>query len=167
MHIRHLSKITNNKNEQNIGRQRQEDFWVRGQSGLQSKFQDSQGCTEKPCLKKQTKQKQKRTKQQNKPVPHIWEELYYCPSSPPLLTLSPLTLPPWHYHHYFWHHLQYHCCHLQEVGGIWRGWGLAECRLKPVCGSGFIHSKQFPLLKKKKKILAAKFQIHPTLHLSS
>jgi hypothetical protein len=34
------------------------DFWVRGQPGLQSEFQDRQGYTEKPCLKKQkTKQK--------------------------------------------------------------------------------------------------------------
>jgi hypothetical protein len=35
-----------------LGRQRQADFWVQGQPGLQSEFQDSQGCTEKPCLKK-------------------------------------------------------------------------------------------------------------------
>jgi hypothetical protein len=35
-----------------LGRQRQVDFWVRGQPGLQSEFQDSQGYTEKPCLKK-------------------------------------------------------------------------------------------------------------------
>jgi hypothetical protein len=33
-------------------RQRQEVFWVRGQPGLQSEFQDSQGYTEKPCLNK-------------------------------------------------------------------------------------------------------------------
>ena len=33
-------------------------FWVRGQPGLQSEFQDSQGYTEKLCLKK-TKQKRK------------------------------------------------------------------------------------------------------------
>jgi hypothetical protein len=39
-----------------LGRQRQVDFWVRGQPGLQSKFQDSQGYTEKPCLKKPTNQ---------------------------------------------------------------------------------------------------------------
>jgi hypothetical protein len=38
-----------------LGRQRQVDFWVRGQPGLQSGFQDSQGYTEKPCLKKQKK----------------------------------------------------------------------------------------------------------------
>jgi hypothetical protein len=48
-----------------LGRQRQEDFWVQGQPGLQSEFQDSQGYTEKPCLKtnKQT------NKQTNKPPP--------------------------------------------------------------------------------------------------
>jgi hypothetical protein len=33
-----------------LGRQRQADFWVRDQPGLQSEFQDSQSCTEKPCL---------------------------------------------------------------------------------------------------------------------
>jgi hypothetical protein len=27
------------------------DFWVQGQPGLQSEVQDSQGYTEKPCLK--------------------------------------------------------------------------------------------------------------------
>jgi hypothetical protein len=37
-----------------LGRQRQVDFWVRGQPGLQSEFQDSQDYTEKPCLEKQT-----------------------------------------------------------------------------------------------------------------
>jgi hypothetical protein len=35
-----------------LGRQRQADFWVLGQPGLQSEFQDSQGYKEKPCLKK-------------------------------------------------------------------------------------------------------------------
>jgi hypothetical protein len=34
-------------------RQRQADPWVWGQPGLQSKFQDNQASTEKPCLKKQ------------------------------------------------------------------------------------------------------------------
>jgi hypothetical protein len=37
-----------------LRRQRQGDFWVQGQPGLQSEFQDKQGYTEKPCLKKQT-----------------------------------------------------------------------------------------------------------------
>jgi hypothetical protein len=35
-----------------FGRQRQADFLVRGQPGLHSEFQDSQGYTEKPCLGK-------------------------------------------------------------------------------------------------------------------
>jgi hypothetical protein len=38
-----------------LGRQRQADFWVRGQPILQSEFQDCQGYTEKPCHEKQTK----------------------------------------------------------------------------------------------------------------
>jgi hypothetical protein len=33
-----------------LGRQRQADFWVRGQPCLQSELQDSQDYTEKPCL---------------------------------------------------------------------------------------------------------------------
>jgi hypothetical protein len=40
-----------------LERQRQVDFWVRSQPGLQSKFQDSQGYTEKPCLEKKKKLK--------------------------------------------------------------------------------------------------------------
>jgi hypothetical protein len=39
--------------------QRQADFWVWVQQGLQSEFQENQGYTEKPCLKtnKQTNKK--------------------------------------------------------------------------------------------------------------
>ena len=45
-----------------LGRQRQADFLVRGQPGLQSEFQDSQGYTEKPFLEKHTsKQTNKQT----------------------------------------------------------------------------------------------------------
>jgi hypothetical protein len=40
-----------------LGRQRQLDFWVRGQPGLQSAFQDSWNYTEKPCLEKPKKKK--------------------------------------------------------------------------------------------------------------
>ena len=40
----------------------QADFWVRGQPGLQSGFQDSQGYTEKPCLKNKNKKKPKKQK---------------------------------------------------------------------------------------------------------
>ena len=36
-----------------LGRQRQVNFWARGQPGLQSEFQDSQSYTEKSCLEKQ------------------------------------------------------------------------------------------------------------------
>jgi hypothetical protein len=43
-----------------LGRQRQVDFWVQGQPGQQSEFQDSQGYTEKPCLKKKKKKKKKK-----------------------------------------------------------------------------------------------------------
>jgi hypothetical protein len=50
-----------------LRRQRQADFWVRGQPGLQSEFQDSQGYTEKPCLEnKQTKNPKQTNKQTNK-----------------------------------------------------------------------------------------------------
>jgi hypothetical protein len=38
-----------------LGRQRQADFWVRGQPGLQSEFQDTQSYTEKSCLENQNK----------------------------------------------------------------------------------------------------------------
>jgi hypothetical protein len=41
-----------------LGRQRQADFWVRGQPGLHSEFRDSQGYTEKPCLKNKQTNKQ-------------------------------------------------------------------------------------------------------------
>jgi hypothetical protein len=38
-------------------KQRQANFWVQGQPGLQSEFQDSQGYTEKPCLGEKKKKK--------------------------------------------------------------------------------------------------------------
>ena len=38
-----------------LGRQRQVNFWVQGQPGLQSEFQDSQDYTEKTCLGKKKK----------------------------------------------------------------------------------------------------------------
>jgi hypothetical protein len=47
-----------------LWRQRQTDFCVRSQPGLESEFQDSQGYTEQPCLKNKTKQnKTNKTKQ--------------------------------------------------------------------------------------------------------
>jgi hypothetical protein len=46
------------------------DFWVQGQPGLQSEFQDSQGYTEKPCLEKQ---KQKTNKPKNQIYIYIYK----------------------------------------------------------------------------------------------
>ena len=46
-----------------LGRQRQADFWVLGQPGLQSELQDCQGYTEKPCLEKQKTKNKKQTKE--------------------------------------------------------------------------------------------------------
>jgi hypothetical protein len=41
-----------------LTRQRQVDTCeFKARSGLQNKFQDSQGCTEKPCLRKKKKEK--------------------------------------------------------------------------------------------------------------
>jgi hypothetical protein len=40
-----------------LGMQKPVHLWVWGQPGLQSEFQDSQGYTEKPCLKKKKKKK--------------------------------------------------------------------------------------------------------------
>jgi hypothetical protein len=45
-----------------LGRQRQADFWFRGQPGLQREFQDSQGYTQKPCLEKTKQNKTKQNK---------------------------------------------------------------------------------------------------------
>jgi hypothetical protein len=57
-----------------LGRQKQEDFWIRGQPGLLSEFQVSQGYTEKPYLKKQNT-KQKRRKRERKAVEDINEKI--------------------------------------------------------------------------------------------
>jgi hypothetical protein len=41
-------------------------LWVWGQPGLQSEFQDSQGCyKEKPCLKKKKKKKERKKKEKD------------------------------------------------------------------------------------------------------
>ena len=41
-------------------------FWVQGQPGLQSEFQDRQGYTEAPCLEKQNKKTNNNKKKTNK-----------------------------------------------------------------------------------------------------
>ena len=77
-HISKQKSTTKNKNQPSavagrmplipaFGRQRQADFWVRGQPGLQSKFQDSQGYTEKPCLEKPKKKKKNHLQLISKP----------------------------------------------------------------------------------------------------
>jgi hypothetical protein len=51
-----------------LGRQRQVDFIVQGQPGLQSEFQDSQGYTEKPCLKKKKNNNNNNNNKKTKPT---------------------------------------------------------------------------------------------------
>jgi hypothetical protein len=46
--------------------QRQADPWVWGQPGLHSEFQDSQGYTEKPCLKNKQMNQQTKTQTNNR-----------------------------------------------------------------------------------------------------
>jgi hypothetical protein len=53
-----------------LGRQRQANFWVWGQPGLQSEFQGSQGYTEKPCLEKN---KNKQTNKQKTKKPDFYK----------------------------------------------------------------------------------------------
>jgi hypothetical protein len=49
-----------------LWRQRQVDFSVPGQPGLQSEFQDSQRYTEKPCIEKQKQKQNNKNKNKNK-----------------------------------------------------------------------------------------------------
>jgi hypothetical protein len=58
-----------------LGEQRQVDLCVRGQPGLQSEFQDSQGYTEKNCLEKKVKKQQ--TNKQKKKQSEI-KSTFYC-----------------------------------------------------------------------------------------
>jgi hypothetical protein len=61
-----------------LGRQRQVDFWVRGQPGLQSEFQDSQSYTEKPCLEKPTNQPNKQTKNKKPKIIERYMQQMLC-----------------------------------------------------------------------------------------
>jgi hypothetical protein len=62
-----------------LRRQRQADFWVQDQPGLQSEFQDSQGYIEKSCLKRKNKKKEgkererERTNQMPKSFLRKWD----------------------------------------------------------------------------------------------
>jgi hypothetical protein len=49
-----------------LGKQRQADFWVRGQPGLQSEFQDSQIYAENPVLKKKKRREEKRREEKRR-----------------------------------------------------------------------------------------------------
>jgi hypothetical protein len=60
-----------------LGRQRQVDFWVRGQHGLLSEFQDSQGYTEKPCL---IKKNNNNNNNNNFSISETAKRLYVLPS---------------------------------------------------------------------------------------
>ena len=51
-----------------LGRQRQANFLVRGQTGLQSELQDSQSYTEKPCLKLHQNPKTNKQKRETEKV---------------------------------------------------------------------------------------------------
>jgi hypothetical protein len=82
-----------------LGRQKQVNFWVWSQPGLQSELQDSQGYTEKPCLKTPPTP-QKRKKATCSSVLEIWFFVYtnlssiylvVC-SSHPALTYSSVCL---------------------------------------------------------------------------
>jgi hypothetical protein len=62
-----------------LGRQKQANFCVRGQPGLQSEFQDSQGYIEKPCFEK-TKQNKNKNKNKHKQTneKHNQKKQTYC-----------------------------------------------------------------------------------------
>jgi hypothetical protein len=53
-----------------LRRQRLADFWIWGQPGIPSEFQDSQGYTEKPCLGEEEKKKKKHAR-------HTIFEIYF------------------------------------------------------------------------------------------
>jgi hypothetical protein len=56
-------------------------FLVQGQPGLQSEFQDSQGYTEKPCLKNQTKQNKTTTTKKGQTVAAVARKVTGLPPS--------------------------------------------------------------------------------------
>ena len=54
-----------------LERKKQADFWVPGQPGLSSEFQDSQGYTKKPYLKTKNKQQQQQKQKQKKETKRV------------------------------------------------------------------------------------------------
>jgi hypothetical protein len=80
-----------------LERQRQVDFWVRGQAGLQSEFQDSQGYTEKPSLEipKPTNQPTNKTQWSQLTMatfrPLRWFFFFFCHSNDNLVSFTFLS----------------------------------------------------------------------------
>jgi hypothetical protein len=123
-----------------LGRQRQADFWVRGQPSLQSEFQDSQGYTEKPCLEKPKKKKKKRKKEKA-----VLNSLYstgrpWTPASP---TLASQVAGMTGMHYQAWARYV-----MRETANCW-----ALCSSESLCVNMyvFVHEicwwQMFPLLK--------------------
>jgi hypothetical protein len=77
-----ITRVLHVKNS-SLERQRQVDFWVPGQPGLQSEFQDIQGYTEK-----QTNKQTNKSSSHLLPLTRYWHDSYqvypqkYCRSHP-------------------------------------------------------------------------------------
>jgi hypothetical protein len=87
-----------------LGRQRQADFWVWGQPGLQSEFQDSQGYTEKPCLKtnKQTNKQKRVNKSETLGAGEMAQRLRALTDFPKVLSSIPSNHMVAHNHNEIW-----------------------------------------------------------------
>jgi hypothetical protein len=60
-----------------LGRQRQADFWVRGQPGLQSELQDKPGLYRETLSQKTKKQKKKKKRKISSQIGKLWKEKPY------------------------------------------------------------------------------------------
>jgi hypothetical protein len=78
-----------------LGRERQADFWVWGQPGLLREFQDSQGYTEKPCLKKKKKKRKKERKEKPGVVAHAFDSSTWEGEAGRFLSLRPAWSTAW------------------------------------------------------------------------
>lgn len=54
--------------------QRQEDFWLQGQPGLCSEFQDTQDCIKRPCLREKKKNRTKINQPNKKPFEQLRQQ---------------------------------------------------------------------------------------------
>jgi hypothetical protein len=107
--------------------ERQVDFWVPGQPGVQSECQDSQGYTEKPCLeptktKKTNKEQNKQTKNilspnnyQSLSLLYFRSQIYlYLASATMLFVATILSLIFRFLHALFWIHIFGHSSTLKS-----------------------------------------------------